>query len=244
MVKQSNGGAYRLTHTRRDMAESGTCSMAVTTSARVSGFRWYTLKALEGLRPFCRFYAYWERFRSTRSGNCASLYQGGSRDTQLIASGVLDQRRKLWNYFEELDDTEPIEKPILFECSSLLSELENKLLPRKEWSGYERVSLNELKEWHGRLTETLGIVSLAEILWSADTLELQCDLERLAKYLGSQYQPQDWIFFILNIPKWTDLGMQRSVRKHGASKVQHSTMIILFVNCPQLSLIKPIRSDR
>jgi len=115
----------------------------------------------------------------------------GQETLSSLLQGVLDQRRKLWNYFEELDDTEPIEKPILFECSSLLSELENKLLPRKEWSGYERVSLNELKECHGRLTETLGIVSLAEILWSADTLGLQCDLERLAKYLGNQYQPQD-----------------------------------------------------
>ena len=122
----------------------------------------------------------------------AQAYIREGQDTfSSLLQGVLDQRGKLWSYFEELEDTEPIEKPILFECSSLLSELENKLLPRKEWSGCERVSLNELKEYHGRLTEALGICSLAEILWSADVLGLGCDLERLARYLESQYQPQD-----------------------------------------------------
>jgi hypothetical protein len=107
-----------------------------------------------------------------------------------LLHGVLNQRDKLWSYFEELEDAEPIEKPILSECFSLLSELEHKLLPRKEWNDHEKVSLNELKEWHGRLTEALGIVSIAELLWSADTLDLHCDLERLSRYLETQYQPQ------------------------------------------------------
>jgi len=104
--------------------------------------------------------------------------------------GVLDQLEKLCENFNALPD-KSIERPMLIECFSVLSELENKLLPHKEWSGYEQVSLNELKEWHGRLTEALGLVSLAEILWSADILGIECDLERLSRYLESQYQPQD-----------------------------------------------------
>ena len=107
-----------------------------------------------------------------------------------LLQGVLDQQGKLWENFDALRD-KSIGRPMLIECFSVLSELENKLLPRKEWSGYEQVSLNEIKEWHDRLTEALGIVSLAEILWSADTLGLECDLERLARYLQTQYQLQD-----------------------------------------------------
>lgn len=113
----------------------------------------------------------------------AQVYiQEGQETLSSLLQGVLDQRGKLWKYFEELPDTQHSENPILIECFSLLSELENKLLPRKEWSGREVVSLNELKGWHGRLTEALGIASLAEVLWSADTLGLECDIERLAKF--------------------------------------------------------------
>ena len=45
-----------------------------------------------------------------------------------------------------------------------------------------------MKEWYGRLTEALGMASIAEILWSADSLGLECDLDQLMSFIEKQNQ--------------------------------------------------------
>jgi hypothetical protein len=80
---------------------------------------------------------------------------------------------------------------MLVECFSFMTEFESRLLPRCEWSGCESVGLHELAAWHGKLTEALGVVGIAEILWTADTLNLTCDMQRLEKAL-SQFDEEAW----------------------------------------------------
>ena len=100
---------------------------------------------------------------------------------------VIDLLSRLFDDFNAIPDVvKRNERRMLIECISFLSKLDGLILPRKEWSGYEVVSLYEMKEWYGRLTEALGIANIAEVLWSADSLGLECDLDYLVSFLESK----------------------------------------------------------
>ena len=102
---------------------------------------------------------------------------------------VIDLLSRLFDDFNAIPDVvKRNERRMLIECISFLSKLDGLVLPRKEWSGHEVVSLYEMKEWHGRLTEALGIANIAEILWSADSLGLECDLDYLISFLENHNQ--------------------------------------------------------
>lgn len=104
-------------------------------------------------------------------------------DLSAVLQHVLNRCVQIYGEFANLSVEEMRNRPMLVECLSLLTELESKLLPHSEWSGYESVDLQELSAWHGKLTEALGIVWIAEILWTADSLDLTCDMQRLEKAL-------------------------------------------------------------
>ncbi|BBO84980.1 hypothetical protein DSCO28_55460 [Desulfosarcina ovata subsp. sediminis] len=112
-------------------------------------------------------------------------------DLNAVLQNVLDRCGQICEGFSNLSGEEMRDRPMLVECFSILTELESKLLPRSEWSGCESVGLQELAAWHGKLTEALGIVGIAEILWTADSLNLTCDIQRLEKAL-SQFDEEAW----------------------------------------------------
>lgn len=105
-------------------------------------------------------------------------------DLSAVLQNVLDRCGQICGGFANLSEEEMRNRPMLVECFSLMTELESRLLPRCEWSGCESVGLQELAAWHGKLTEALGIVGIAEILWTADSLNLTCDMQRLEEALS------------------------------------------------------------
>ncbi len=140
------------------------------------------------LWEMCGHFANLGRDREELDDLGAGIAQRYIRENQdafsTLAQDVIDQREALWGRFETLSEAELSERPMLEECFSLVMTLTDKLVPREEWSGDEKVTMSELAEWHDRLTEAVGVVGLAELFWSADALGLTCDLERLEKKLG------------------------------------------------------------
>ena len=99
-------------------------------------------------------------------------------EQQLTVSSLFQEMQIQYNNLLETFDILP-KKDLLMECHSILVNLKGQLLPRDEWTGYAEISLDELKEWHVRLTEALNVIVLAELALSADALGLQCDFDRL-----------------------------------------------------------------
>lgn len=108
----------------------------------------------------------------------------GQDDLSASLQEVCDRIERIGVAFADLSEEDMQKRPMLIECLSLLSGLESKLFPCSEWSGCESVGLQELAAWHDNLTEALGIVGIAEILWTADALNLNCDIQRLEKALS------------------------------------------------------------
>ncbi|KAB2891391.1 MAG: hypothetical protein F9K32_04510 [Desulfobulbaceae bacterium] len=105
-------------------------------------------------------------------------------DLSAVLQNVLERRGQICGDFANFSEEEMRNRPMLAGCFSLLTELESRLIPRCEWSGCENVGLQELAAWHGKLTEALGIIGVAEILWTADSLNLTCDIKRLEEAIS------------------------------------------------------------
>jgi hypothetical protein len=116
--------------------------------------------------------------------------QAGEKAFSATLQDVLDQHVRLWEYFGAIPEVQRGQRPMLVKCFSILSELEERLLPREDLGRAEKVSLTDLKKWHSRLSEAIGLVGMAEIFWSADVLKLECDSGRLIEMLNSYDQLQ------------------------------------------------------
>ena len=162
---------------------------------RLQEFRGF-VDAFARLWEQCGHVADFVRFRDDIDDLGAGIAQSYIREVQddlsAMLQHVLDRCGQIYGGFSNLSGEEMRDRPMLVECFSLLTELESKLLPHSEWSGCESVGLQELAAWHGKLTEALGIVGIAEILWTADSLNLTCDMQRLEKAL-SQFDEEAWL---------------------------------------------------
>ena len=68
---------------------------------------------------------------------------------------------------------------MLRESVSRFHDLADKISPRGEFRDHETLELQELTGWHARLGEAVESAAIAELLWSADVLKLNYDLDRL-----------------------------------------------------------------
>ncbi|WP_028582338.1 hypothetical protein [Desulfogranum japonicum] len=161
---------------------------------RLQEFREFA-DALARLWEQCGHFADFVRFGDDLDDLGAGIAQSYIREVQdelsAVLQNVLDRCGQIFESFTNLSREAMRDRPMLVECFSLLTELESKLLPRSEWNGSEIVGLQELAAWHGKLTEALGIVGIAEILWTADALNLTCDIQRLEEAL-SQLDREAW----------------------------------------------------
>jgi len=117
----------------------------------------------------------------------AQEYIREKEDTlSLLAQEAIDKHAALVTSYGALSETELRGRPMLVECFLVVEPLgaELLLLPREECGDCERLTLKDLADWHGRLSEAVMLAGLAELLWSADALGLTCDLERLERTIG------------------------------------------------------------
>jgi hypothetical protein len=103
----------------------------------------------------------------------------------ILLEDVIGRFAVICDRFEGLSEDEILGKPIWIELTTLLSSLQKKLFPYDNWTGSESLNQKEMVAWSKRLDEAIGLVGLAEILWSAYVLDLKCDLDRLEKILDS-----------------------------------------------------------
>jgi len=100
---------------------------------------------------------------------------------------TLDRLVVLLQECDAVEDGELEEKGALCESLRLLIDIGNVLKLGGSPEGRTSMGLEELSEWHAKLGDTLAWCGLAELLWSANDLDIPCDVDLLGDTIARGY---------------------------------------------------------
>ncbi|MBT3191899.1 MAG: hypothetical protein HN341_05025, partial [Verrucomicrobia bacterium] len=147
--------------------------------AKVQGF----CDAVTKLYGLCSHYVDFRRAEPDMDDLGTEIALEYIRETQGAMSEALQDTLGrlvvLLQEYDEVEDGELEGKGVLYEALKLLIDIGNVLKLGSSPEGRTSMGLEELSEWHAELGDALAWCGLAELLWSANDLDIPCDVNLL-----------------------------------------------------------------